>query len=647
MARVKMVWIAGFVLAACVDGGPSTAEGPALLTADLVVDDDGVQCPGAAFTSIQAAVNAADDGDTIVVCAGTYPEHVETHKPLTLRGAQAGRDARYRAVSLAEESVVVAADPFWLPSPGVVVDGFYIRETTRCGDDGCDPFPAIETNALTSGSIRNNIVVADTRGMLAGGSGARLEVRRNRFLGAAGVFSGEIGDCCFSEARNVSITSNRFAVSGLAVALMDGAHASVTLSGNTILGGSGVELHDATGVLITRNRMSGGGRFFVLDSVDVRVTSNTVRSAIENAITLSNVGQAQVVDNLIRDGLSHGIDVSHGRLGGLVKDNRVAGCHGVGIWIEDNSAAAVLENETEDNKYGLALVAAPGNLVAWNNVEDNAMVGIVVDPDERTGSIGNLIAGNEVRGNGPPDCRDTTTDGGTSGTGNLWFRNEGSRSIPAGLCVDEVAEPSDCAPPPPDLVSWWPGEANALDVVGANHGTLQGNLDFAPGVVGSAFRLDNTPPSNANVTIGNPQDLQLQDFTIDAWIRLDDFAPTSIAGYTLGTGGYQLGVSFGELSLSKTGVSQVAAPELTITDHAWHHVAVTRSGDTVVFYLDGAASAPRAYAETFEFAGAQFTIGSGSYDGQIDEVEVVARALTHAEVLAIYHAGWRGKCPVQ
>jgi putative cell wall-binding protein len=42
-------------------------------TADpvILVDDDKVQCPTAAFTTIQSAVNAASPGDTIRVCAGT------------------------------------------------------------------------------------------------------------------------------------------------------------------------------------------------------------------------------------------------------------------------------------------------------------------------------------------------------------------------------------------------------------------------------------------------------------------------------------------------------------------------------------------------------------------------------------------------
>ena len=41
-----------------------------------LVDDDRAQCPTAAFTSIQEAVNAAGPGDTVRACPGTYHEAV-------------------------------------------------------------------------------------------------------------------------------------------------------------------------------------------------------------------------------------------------------------------------------------------------------------------------------------------------------------------------------------------------------------------------------------------------------------------------------------------------------------------------------------------------------------------------------------------
>ncbi len=52
----------------------------------LLVDDDKVQCPSAAFTSIQAAVLAASSGDRVNVCPGTYHEQVKVTKRLTIQG---------------------------------------------------------------------------------------------------------------------------------------------------------------------------------------------------------------------------------------------------------------------------------------------------------------------------------------------------------------------------------------------------------------------------------------------------------------------------------------------------------------------------------------------------------------------------------
>ncbi len=54
--------------------------------AEIRVDDNNAECPTAAFNTIQAAVNAANPGDTIRVCPGTYPEQVTITKPLIVRG---------------------------------------------------------------------------------------------------------------------------------------------------------------------------------------------------------------------------------------------------------------------------------------------------------------------------------------------------------------------------------------------------------------------------------------------------------------------------------------------------------------------------------------------------------------------------------
>src|SRR5437879_12932705 len=50
--------------------------------ARLVVDDDKVECPNAAFTHIQDAVDAASPAAEIHICKGTYAEQVTIRQPL-------------------------------------------------------------------------------------------------------------------------------------------------------------------------------------------------------------------------------------------------------------------------------------------------------------------------------------------------------------------------------------------------------------------------------------------------------------------------------------------------------------------------------------------------------------------------------------
>src|SRR6266404_3061059 len=76
----------------------------------------------------------------------------------------------------------------------------------------------------------------------------------------------------------------------------------------------------------------------------------------------------------------------------------------------------------------------------------------------------------------------------------------------------------------PGLVSWWPAESNAMDVVGGNSGVLLNGVTFAPGKYGQSFSLTG----GAHVRIADSPSLHLTNgLTIAAWID-----PTDPGGYS-------------------------------------------------------------------------------------------------------------------
>ncbi len=111
------------------------------------------------YSTIQAAVDAAAPGATINVDSGTYNETVTINKSLTLRGAQAGVDARN---SRGAESIVYATQTvFDVHANDVTIDGFTIE-----GNDanigalqgaGVLMRPSIHGTRVLDNIIQNNV----------------------------------------------------------------------------------------------------------------------------------------------------------------------------------------------------------------------------------------------------------------------------------------------------------------------------------------------------------------------------------------------------------------------------------------------------------------------------------------------------------
>lgn len=222
--------------------------------------------------------------------------------------------------------------------------------------------------------------------------------------------------------------------------------------------------------------------------------------------------------------------------------------------------------------------------------------------------------------------------------------------------------PASAQPLLPGLVSWWPAEGDARDLVGTNHGTLYGGTAFASGKVGQSFSFDGVNDCVSNTT---PSLVNVKDtFTIVFWASPTASRPTTPETTSGISGEYnQRYAIFPEIGLSAeagVGVS-VGTNGISVFEHAgnyvpsllvydapmsgWTHVAVVYENKRSKLFVNailvrtGLAS-PR----SFVFPSKQF--GGfwnhymwsyyGPYRGLLDEIGIFNRALTAQEIELVY-----------
>lgn len=376
--------IVGALCAAALLGPALPAQAAGV---NLLVDDDGAQCPTATFTSISAAVGTVlpGTGGTITVCAGTYAETVSISGKANLKLI-----ARGPAVVIPPAAGFTGAIFDVSGSTNVTIQGFVV-----------DGFDRISTSGFPVG-----ISYSDSSGTITGNTVTRL---RDAPVGTSttghGIYAyGTPGGTPFS----VKITNNTITdFQGYGIYLVRNVKATVSKNAITMLatGGNfpaGIMLitvpvpSTVSGNIIEGNvtYAPGSARYgiYLHESQHITVSGNTIRS-VANGIDLYNACSAmatwanKIMNNRITDS-GQGIDLFgigpclDGMLDNIVKGNTI-----VRPWYSATR--------------GVSLVG--GAFTTHNTVSGNTFQGFATDPTMALfdGGSGTILSGNKILMNTP------------------------------------------------------------------------------------------------------------------------------------------------------------------------------------------------------------------------------------------------------
>ncbi len=399
--------VVGLVLAVAWSGSAHALAAAQVLTrsgTDGVHDLD----TGQTFATIQAAVNAANPGDTLRADPGTYNEDVFINKRLTLQGAQHGVDPGAVLPPPAAQSILTGTGvsaPIVKASgvSNVTIDGFTVQS------------PATGSGALNAGiyipggtgiTVKNNVIQNNTAGVVE--LNAAVSIQHNLIQTNNRPGSGSGNGISFVTTSSSSlptvISDNHFFNETTASVLLAPAPgqrvSNVTASGNVLVNSAGFALIRSSAIIVSGNS-----------------ETNLVGSPI------TNMGGS-------------GIYLGGGDSGVTVDGNTVvnsgAGLHVVRTFDIENSDLQILNNTFEQSvTYGIFV--GPGSLgsstIANNHVVNSGIDGISM------ASGTNTLTSNQASNSATLDCADVTTGNGTAGTDNTWQDNLGQTASPLGICL--------------------------------------------------------------------------------------------------------------------------------------------------------------------------------------------------------------------
>lgn len=358
--------------------------------------------PVADFTSIQAAIDNALPGDTILIFPGVYEENVDvyvTNLTLTSQSSSSGNtsgDTIIKAASSLDDVFYVIADgvtirglniigPVDYPSSGIHLNG------VKC----CN----IENNQLSNNYTDStlNIFSGNSSSILndsgsAAGSGIRLDSSSNNLLDSNIVSGNGISVLLSNSAENTLLNNS---VSGSNYGIWVDSSNDNTLEGNILSNNKiGAYLKVSSGNVLNNSRVSGSTNSGInlwdsvgntlsnstasKNSVSIVLRNSSANLLSNNTVSDSNYGlwlYSSSNDNKLNDNSALnnqiGIHVKESS-GNVLTGNTALNSTGSGISVWDSAENTLINNEASNNYVSIYLQNSSENTFSSNSVSGSS-----------------------------------------------------------------------------------------------------------------------------------------------------------------------------------------------------------------------------------------------------------------------------------
>jgi len=346
--------------------------------------------------SIQAAVNSANSGDTIIVDPGTYVENIAITKTsnLVLMSASQNPDDTIIVSNDTTKDVISATSRMNLVIKGFTISG---AATDHSG---------IRLNSCRDCTIEKNKLLNDGMGVYLQ-SCINTIVRNNAATRTSDIGTGR----GINIEKSVSTTLSSNSVSNQRFGIYLSGSLPNTISGNTISqnNDTGITLESSGNSVLESNNVSSNGKkgIYLKDSSKSSVKNNVVSSNAANGIDLEASSGSTVLNN---------------KVSGNAKDTNI---HGIFLnTCKDNS---VQNNEMSNCQYGYAMRFSENNSLVNNNAHDNAIGFYVSYTSSR-----NTLSGNKASSN----ANGIRIEIGANN--NIVDKNEANSNSAVGIALDNA-----------------------------------------------------------------------------------------------------------------------------------------------------------------------------------------------------------------